>query len=60
MLKFKEIKNSIINNKSKSNLPKMEQSTTNYNCSPLTFKTIVRELSPIRKSIQPVHFAGKF
>jgi hypothetical protein len=60
MLKFKEIKNNIINHKGKNNLSKMEQSTQNNNCSPLTFKTIVKEFSPLRKCTQPSDHVGKF
>lgn len=60
MLKFKEIKNNIINQKGKNNPSKMEQSTAHNACSPLTFKTIAKEFSPIRKGTQPFENLAKF
>lgn len=60
MLKFKSIKNSIINHKPKNN--NLEQSVHPQDCSPLSFKTLTQqqELSPLRKCSQPLINYPKF
>lgn len=60
MLKFKSIKNSIINHKPKTN--NLEQSIRHQEYSPLSFKTITQqtEYSPLRKCSQPVNTCLKF